>query len=373
MRIGCVYINAGKGHYIPAKAIKDALEDHGVDVELLNFFQMIQAPRFDVLNSRVWRWQLKHPAIEQKINGHVDNASASHKVVPKILAAQYRKNFQQWMRDNPFDAFICTHYLASMMLPELLEKTSNTCPVFAYASDVFTTVRSGLHPKLASLFISTSEGVDEVMAKGFPKNKIKLTAFPLQRACWEADVQSKNEARKKLGYPHMFTVLINLGGEGIGTVAIIEELERQELSLQVILVGGMSDQELASFQALKKRSHFVQLHPVGFVDTIYDYLYACDLVVGKAGINAMVEAIYVKRPFIVTTVYYTVKAAADYVEKYGIGWYAPKTIDQVAIIARYLHEPTKLEALDQAFSRVPITFGASDIAQHVIQMVQEGK
>ena len=34
MRVACVYINAGKGHYIPAKAIGDALHAIGVEAEI---------------------------------------------------------------------------------------------------------------------------------------------------------------------------------------------------------------------------------------------------------------------------------------------------------------------------------------------------
>ena len=105
----------------------------------------------------------------------------------------------------------------------------------------------------------------------------------------------------------MFTLLINLGGEGIGTIAFLEALEQQGTHVQVVLVGGMREQEKREFKELAGRCRAVRVHAAGFVDNIYEYLYACDIVVGKAGINAMLEAIYLRRPFLVTTVYYTVK------------------------------------------------------------------
>jgi UDP-N-acetylglucosamine:LPS N-acetylglucosamine transferase len=99
----------------------------------------------------------------------------------------------------------------------------------------------------------------------------------------------------------MFTLLINLGGEGIGTIAFLEALEQQGTHVQVVLVGGMREQEKRELKELAGRCRAVRVHAAGFVDNIYEYLYACDIVVGKAGINAMLEAITCAN-FLVNTV-----------------------------------------------------------------------
>jgi processive 1,2-diacylglycerol beta-glucosyltransferase len=363
VKIGCVYVNAGKGHYVPAKAICDALNDEGVEAEMLDYFQMIGAPWFDHINQSVWRWQLRFPDVERAINSKADHSEIIRKIVIHIRKETYRQRFAKWAEEHQFDAFISTHFLSSLMLPLLSEDK----PVFAYASDVFFTPTIGLSEKLAKFYISSEEGVDYLAQHSFAKEKTVLAPFPLQSSCLKSPKLTKSEARSNLELKEMFTLLINLGGEGIGTIELIEKLEKKALNVQVVLVGGMKERDKKSFKVLEKRCKNVIVKVAGFVDNIYAYLYAADIVVGKAGINAILEAIYLKRPFLVTTVYYTVQPAADYLMKYNIGWFEQEVGNQVAIIERALKEKNFLESYDKAFEKVPIQFGSSFIAKDLIQ------
>ena len=74
MRVACVYINAGKGHYIPAKAIGDALHAIGVEAVMVDYFSLLGAKRFDAFNQRVWRVQLRFPLIERIVNRGADHS-----------------------------------------------------------------------------------------------------------------------------------------------------------------------------------------------------------------------------------------------------------------------------------------------------------
>lgn len=370
MKVGCVYINAGKGHYIPAKAIADALESQGVGTELLDFFQMINAPLLDRLNQRLWRWQLKFPKVEQKVNARADRNLFAKRMLPLFFSALHKRHFVGWFEKHRFDALICTHYMPSLVLSEFMHALGYDCPVFAYSSDVFTTPRLGLSRYLKRFYISTEEGVNHVAESGFPADRVVLSSFPIQTACLSVQQLSKREAREKVGLENQFTLLINLGGEGIGTISIIEALERENAEVQVVLVGGMNEKDTSRFAQLQAQCTFVTVVIAGFVHNIYDYLYACDIVVGKAGINAMLEAMYLKRPFLVTTVYYTVKPAAEYFERYGIGWYEPEVEQQVRIITDCLHHPRQFEMMDAAFQHVPITFGGTDIALDLVKTVR---
>ena len=266
MRVGCVYINAGKGHYIPAKAIADALRAQGVEAQMVDFFGMIDAPRLDRLNQRIWRWQLRFPKIEQFVNGRADHSKTIRKLFAAMQNVLYRRKFADWISLNRPDALICTHYMPSLTLPVLIRSLGLDIPVFAYASDVFTTPSAGLHEDLAKFYICTQEGVEHVTATGFPRDKTLLAAFPIQSSCVAATPLTKQEARAKLGLKQMFTLLINLGGEGIGTIAFLEALEQQGTHVQVVLVGGMREQEKRELKELAGRCRAVRVHAAGFVD-----------------------------------------------------------------------------------------------------------
>ncbi len=370
MRVACVYINAGKGHYIPAKAIGDALHAIGVEAVMVDYFSLLGAKRFDAFNQRVWRVQLRFPLIERIVNRGADHSRFISWVLPKLEWLFFGRTVTAYIEEEHWDAMICTHYMPSMILPTFLKRLGRDIPIFSYASDVFFTPLQGLHPDLAAFYISTKEGADHVVKAGFPEERTKLRAFPIQSSCAGAEKLTKEAAREKLGLKEVFTVLINLGGEGIGTIALINALERQGTEVQVVLVGGVHKRAKKRLLEQAKLCRSVTVRTAGFVDNIYDYLYACDVVVGKAGINAMLEAISLRRPFLVTTVYYTVADAASYVVKYGIGWFERKAVQQAEIIRACIEDPALLDGMDSNFDGVPIRFGADEIARDVVKTVQ---
>jgi processive 1,2-diacylglycerol beta-glucosyltransferase len=369
MRVACVYINAGKGHYIPARAISDGLVKLGVEAPMVDFFDMIGARRLDRFNQWMWRWQLRFPAVERSLNGAADRSRLNRWLLPRLQWIFYRRHFSAYIRENHYDAVICTHYMPSQILSIFYQKLQAPTDVFAYASDVFFTPRIGIHPNLRKFYISTEEGRRQVVAAGLADEQVVLAPFPIQSSCVSAPQLTKQEARASLDLEDRFTILVNLGGEGIGTVALVEELELRGAAVQAVLVGGMQPKVRTRLEELKQQCKAVKIHVAGFVDNIYDYLYAADIVVGKAGINAMLEALYIRRPFLVTTLYYTVAEAAEYFERYQVGWYAPRVKDQADIIGRYIEEPMLLDEIQENFAHVPITFGSEGIAQDMIETV----
>lgn len=371
MRVACVYINAGKGHYIPARAISDGLIELGVEAPMVDFFDMIGGRRLDRFNQWMWRWQLRVPAVERNLNHTADRSWLNRWLLPRLQWIFYRRHFAAYIRENRYDAVICTHYMPSLILSIFYRRLQVPTDVFAYASDVFFTPRMGIHPDLKKFYISTEEGRRMVIDSGLSDEQVVLAPFPIQSSCVSAPYLTKAEARTNLGLEQRFTILVNLGGEGIGTVALVEELERRGSRVQAVLVGGMQEKARTRLEELKHHCKVVTIHVSGFVDNIYDYLYAADIVVGKAGINAMLEALYLRRPFLVTTLYYTVSAAAEYFERYQVGWYAPKVEDQADIIGRYVEDPELLIDLEENFERVPITFGAEGIAKDMIETIKK--
>lgn len=366
MKIACVYINAGKGHFIPAKSIADALVEKGIEIELVDFFDIIKDHGLDMLNQKIWRIQLKHPKLEIFINATTDkNGRAMNLLVPFFIK-RYKKDFLQWLELHKPDAFISTHYFPSRLIPEILDDCGLEIPSFAYASDVFFTPTSGLTNKLRKFYISTLEGQQHVLAKQLVPEKVELTTFPIQTGCVSAARVSKAQAREKLSLQDKFTLVLNLGGEGIGTTRLIKKLDTLELEMQVMVLGGMDEKSRELFRVIGAQLKYVNLTIAGFVSNVYDYVLASDVVAGKAGINTMVEAAYFKRPFLITGLYYTVIAAADFYERHKIGWLALDIDSQVDIIARCMREPDILLQMEDNFKIVPITYGASAIADSMM-------
>ncbi len=366
MKIACVYINAGKGHFIPAKSIADALAEKGVEIELVDFFELIKDHAFDTMVQKIWRFQLKHPKFEIFTNRATDRTGRAMSLLVPLFIRKYKKNFKKWCDLHNPDAFISTHYFPSRVIPEILDSCNLRIPSFAYASDVFFSPTSGLTDKLRKIYICTLEGQQHILAKRLAPEKVELCPFPIQTACLLAASISKSQAREKLSLQNKFTLVINMGGEGVGTTRLIKELDKLKLAMQVVVLGGIDEKSRELFKVIRAQLNHVDLTIAGFVPNVYDYVLASDVVAGKAGINTMVEATYFKRPFLITCLYYTVIAAADFYEKHNIGWLALDIDKQVDIIARCIREPHILLNMEDNFKIVPISFGASGIAESMI-------
>ena len=73
MRGLCVYVDGGKGHYVPAKAVQEELQAMGIDTVLEEFFDYLDIRWMGRINKSFWRTMLRMPALERHISKFNDN------------------------------------------------------------------------------------------------------------------------------------------------------------------------------------------------------------------------------------------------------------------------------------------------------------
>jgi processive 1,2-diacylglycerol beta-glucosyltransferase len=362
----CIYVDGGKGHYIPAKALAEQFEEMGHTVLLEEFYELMQLVWMGKINKKTWRFMLRHPKLEMRLNSRADSSKS---VNSGLRYARRHRNelFKKWVLEKRLDYIVCTHFVPSRIMSELAKENGLSIPVYYYATDVFSSPCSSIAPSLRRYFISTEEGREHIIAKGQPADSVDLCPFPLQKACADSIHMEKAAARRKLGLEEMFTIQLNLGGEGIGTVALINELARRKLAIQVLVLGGLSEKAKSRLMKMEKKlPSCMKLRVVGFVKNVDEYLYASDIVVGRAGINTMVESMYMHRPFLITELVYTVIASAAYFERYKIGWLALEPEKQADIIERSLQDSNFLKDMEYNFSQVPMQYGAPAFARQIV-------
>lgn len=366
----CIYVDGGKGHYVPAKALAEQFEAMGHSVVFEEFYNLMQLAWMGKINKKTWRFMLGHPKLELWLNSRTDSSKS---VDSGLRYARKHRNemFKSWIRENRLDFIVCTHFVPSRIMSELVHENNLSIPVYYYATDVFSSPCSSIAPRLRRYFIPTEAGKEHIIEKGQPADSVALCSFPLQKACANSIRMDKADARRKLGLKGMFTIQLNLGGEGIGTVALITELSKRNLPIQILVLGGLSEKMKERLEKMKaKLSSDIVLHVIGFVKNVDEYLYASDIVVGRAGINTMVEAMYMHRPFLITELVYTVISSAAYFEQYKIGWLALEPIKQADIIEHSLKNPDFLTDMEYNFSQVPMRYGASSFARQIIDDVE---
>ena len=66
MKGAFLYVDAGKGHYVPAVALSDAMKDMGEEAIVEDLFVIFKAPIVRWISKHYWRYLLHHPKLEKK-------------------------------------------------------------------------------------------------------------------------------------------------------------------------------------------------------------------------------------------------------------------------------------------------------------------
>lgn len=369
MNILCVYVGGGKGHYIPAKAVSDQLAQMGHNAVLIDFFELIKMNPIGKINVMLWRKLLQKPDLENKFSKHNDQNTKEIQWVSSVLQVIRKRRFKHIIKTYRPDMIFTTHPYADYFLADLAARFTPSIPVTYYATDVFFVPMSAVNNNLCSMYVATEEGCKSAADNGQRADSIKLCPFPLQASCKAGQKLTKAAARRRIGLKEdVFTLQLNLGGEGIGSLELLEGLKCIDSPMQVVVIGGIKEKIKSKIKQIKATlpAHINVFIP-GFVHNVNDYALASDIIAGRSGINTLVECFYLHRPFMITELVYTVMASADYVEKYGVGWNLNKDIDkQLSLITMFAKNPTLLDELDKNFDAIPIIYDAAGLAKMVV-------
>ena len=370
MRGLCVYVDGGKGHYVPAKAVKEELDAMGIDCMLEEFFDYLDIRWMGRINKGFWRTMLRMPAIERHVSKHNDSDSNGMELAVGFANRHCMRMLRANLEEFRPDFVFTTHPYAGTILSEMFNHAGISIPVYYFATDVFSAPVASICDKLRRFYISTEEGLETVRKMGQPSRTLVLAPFPLQKSVVSVRNLDKKETRRKLELDSdLFTLQINLGGEGLGSLYLLESLIRHDVPMQIVIIGGMEKAMMKRIDGIVERSvrGNVRVYNRGFVSNVDEYLAASDIIAGRAGINTIVEAMYAHRPFLITELVYTVIPSADYVVKHKVGWNCSgDRKHSVDVVLEYAQDPGKLAELDRNFDSVPIDYSAAKLARMVV-------
>ena len=366
----CVYVDGGKGHYVPAKAVMESLNEMGVETHLEEFFSYLDIKWIGKINKFYWRSMLRMPGLERKLSKHNDADSNGMELAVNMARKLCTKKLLSRLDEFRPDFIFATHPYASTILPEMLYSAGINIPVYYFATDVFSAPVATICDKLRRFYIATEEGKERVLKMGQKPDTVVLSPFPLQKSVAEGEKLSKEEARHKLGLnPSLFTLQLNLGGEGIGSLLLLKNLLKADKPMQIVILGGMDKKGTAHINEIIRNADAknTKVSVPGFVSNVNEYLAASDIVAGRAGINTIVEAMYAHRPFLITELVYTVLPSAEYIVSHKVGWNTSDNPEEATdIVLDAFAHPEKLEEMESAFNSIPIEYSAEKLTSMII-------
>jgi UDP-N-acetylglucosamine:LPS N-acetylglucosamine transferase len=363
-------IAAGGGHVAAARAMSEAIERYypgEFEMRISDYMKDLGVTKLDQQHKDSWRWALRHPFVARAGQRLIDSFPRLTIALQRRILRDFAKLAAADLGQDPPLLVISSHGLITTGLAVSKQRYGLKVPVLTFATEPHNISAYWADP-WADHIITPSEEISRNLCRfGVPKSKLTVVGYPVRQAFLQAP--TKAEARGKLGLADAFTVVVSLGGEGVGgrPEALVYAL--LDLDLQVVIITGRNKSLRRALGGLGAP----RLRVEGFVENMADYLAASDVVVGKAGPSSVYEALVVGRPFLVTSYAgLNERGVVDFLKAKGIGRYLGTSASLAAQIAAYARRPALLEEVRARCRALALAAASERLAHTVVAYAQRG-
>ncbi len=367
------YISTGHGFKSPAEAVAKELTARGHDVACLDFLKEAGVLGWHNLLTKSWTTMLGKPLLFKLVFPLMNGVLSLP--LKKAIELMARKKVLAYLDREKPDFVFSTHFGTTAVFNGAVRswerKTGRRLPFFAYNSDVILSHVAYIAKRVTRYFVATERCRDEMVAHGQAPESVVVAPFPIDPK-YSKKFGSVRDERATLGLKDMFTVVMSMGGEGIGDFSFIERLAASGAKLQLVVVCGRNEAALARLEAMKAARPDFELVPLGFVTNMQDYLYACDVAAGKAGLNTIFESIAMKKPFLALMAMANETIAARFLSDEGYGIWARNAAEAAEFVERAASDPAVLAPYRERLEKPPCAFGAGGIADAIEREARTG-
>ena len=303
-RVLILSVSAGAGHLRAAEAMERAfhLVDPSLDVEnydMLDFTNQL----FRRLYSKAYiDLATKAPEFVGYLYDRLDRRAKNTDVGDGFRVAFDKLNtyrFVNYLKKNPPDAIVCTHFLPAEIISELKGRDKLDLPQVVITTD-FEAHRLWVYERVERYFVATAEGKNYLMALGVPDEIISVTGIPIDPRF--AEKPDRAQLRRQLGLSGGSPIILVLcGGFGMGPLEnLVTQLLKLERPCQVVVVAGRNERLKADLERLPPGERHT-LKVLGYTREMHHWMAAADLLVSKPGGLTTSEALACGLPMVIVT------------------------------------------------------------------------
>jgi len=297
-RILFLSASVGVGHTAAAAAVCSALEQEypgEFECEIVDSYKYA-ASIFSKLVSNGYIGMVK--TIPQLYRYMYDQAERATKVgsfktwINQFTATKLRAMVEH----SQADVVVCTHAFPCGVMSEYKRQFGDELPVMGIVTDF------ALHPfwiyrNIDAYCVATAEMRASLAARGVHAERIHVSGIPVNPNFSRGG--EKTELRRALGLPvDRSLILIMGGGLGIGPVdKMMRALESIEMPLAAVVIVGKNARLERRLLDVAQTLEY-PLRVVGFIDNVYDYMHAADLLLSKPGGLTSSEALCAALPMV---------------------------------------------------------------------------
>lgn len=288
MRILMLSANTGEGHNATARAMTQSLEKSGVDCTIVDTLEYLSPALSKFICSwhvRLYKyapklWDKGYRALEKNIGDGEEFTP-----IYEILAAGAGK-LHTVLESGGFDAVVCVHVFAGMMMTEVRRQYETTIPTFFVATD-YTCSPYVDHCEMDYYVIPAGQLVQEFAGAGIPEQKLLPLGIPVRPEFYGS--HDRAAARRELELPESGrVVLLMCGSMGCGPITQIAGDLAKGLTGDDLVVAfcGRNEKVLEELSGIQDK----RLRVLGFTDQVEKYMDAADMMVTKPGGLSTTEA-----------------------------------------------------------------------------------
>lgn len=368
-RILFATIAAGGGHVATAHAMAEALARHFAgrfETEVSDYMDALGLAGQDRRHKEFWRWALKHPHLTRAGQRLIDAAPPLTRLFHDVMLRDLATEAAAHLAREAYDLVVVNHGWLTVGLTRAQRRHGLRTPVLTFETEPLDASALWAEPRAERFVVPSNAARKDLLRFGIAAERIDVVGYPVRQAI--LDAPERGAARTELGLDDRFTVLVSLGGEGMGgdPRALIEPLLGE--GAQVVVITGRNEALKARLADHSQRGAHIE----GFTDRMASFLAAADVVVGKAGPASVFEALAVGRPFIATA--YTAlneRAVVRFLEARALGGYAPRPAEAVRRALAF-RKGDQAEAVAERAAALDISGMTERLARYVAAYAETG-
>ena len=255
----------------------------------------------------------------------------------KILTLLVQKRLVALIERIKPHLVITTHTLLSYEVARAIEFSGKDIPLVFQFSELERIHSTWVSEKNAHMYLApTSEIYAQAQAQGIYPSRLYITGMPVRKQFLQDYSTSRPATLTSLSLdPSMFTVFLQGGAEGVaGIDQTVSSMLASDRHLQIILAVG-TNKHLAS-----RFSNIARVNVLPFTSKIAPYMAAADVIVGKAGPNAIAEAVMLGKPFLATSfIPGQEEPNLAFLQRYNLGWVCLEVEAQRELMSRLATDP----------------------------------
>ncbi|HTD38368.1 MAG TPA: glycosyltransferase [Candidatus Limnocylindrales bacterium] len=286
----------GEGHRAAADAVRGRLAARGIRGEVVDSYRYAASLFSKVVSDGYIGMVRTIPQLYGFIYDRAERATAAGGF--RVWASEFTaRNIRRVIERMRPSAVVCTHAFPCGVMAAYKREFDPTLPVMGIVTD-FVVHPFWIYKNVDAYAVATPEIRAAMVGRGIDPERIAVDGIPVDPR-FGARPADRGALRDALGLPRDAAVALVMGGGlGLGPVAAtVRALAAASVAVTPVVIVG-KNKRLQRRVAEEARRDGAPIRVLGFVENVFDWMHAADVLVTKPGGLTTSEALAARVPMV---------------------------------------------------------------------------